>query len=520
MLSRLKLTSRHAPKAANRLHLTNPNSSLSDQHHLEVLSQLSFGPDHIPSGVPRLTEVISTTTIRPRPTSNTSVTSLKRIRSLAKTVFSIPVSEISGRSDTAAQLQKLLNTVASLEVPHATPVGTQSHLPLGQALARNLVELVDPQTLSLSPFLGSPFEHSNRTSFIPPSPSWFCRNLHFIPPDQLTSTPAPLPIPPPLILPRPQPEIVVSQDDVSEHTLIGSSPSSDTATQLAPPSRHSFAFTTPPGSPQEDRVSVSPETTKSQCEIDPINHTRPTFDDCIAISPIATYPSPPTILLRPPTLVHDPKHSFPALFIPDYSSITDKPDLSALPIDLTLSLQNLFDHYLSKHAMDYTGKQTDVIDFGGETNYEGHAWFQNAPTPPPAPSQPATPARHYEPPAQVIMQNEGFEYALKVAPNVLYSRFKQYGQLGVLGWCSEFGEMIDHLKDLGFQGQMFVSTRTQALRTCEEILALKLPIEMQIVVIYLSSQVSRLRRFLDGDKVFDDYPEPQFPLDPSRYSHA
>lgn len=80
--------------------------------------------------------------------------------------------------------------------------------------------------------------------------------------------------------------------------------------------------------------------------------------------------------------------------------------------------------------------------------------------------------------------------------------------------------MIDHLKDLGFQGQMFVSTRTQALRTCEEILALKLPIEMQIVVIYLSSQVSRLRRFLDGDKVFDDYPEPQFPLDPSRYSHA
>lgn len=125
---------------------------------------------------------------------------------------------------------------------------------------------------------------------------------------------------------------------------------------------------------------------QSQCEIDPINHTRPTFDDCIAISPIATYPSPPTILLRPPTLVHDPKHSFPALFIPDYSSITDKPDLSALPIDLTLSLQNLFDHYLSKHAMDYTGKQTDVIDFGGETNYEGHAWFQNAPTPPPVSS--------------------------------------------------------------------------------------------------------------------------------------
>lgn len=45
------------------------------------------------------------------------------------------------------------------------------------------------------------------------------------------------------------------------------------------------------------------------------------------------------------------------------------------------------------------------------------------------PSVPATPARHYEPPPQVIMQNESFEYALRVAPNVLYSRFKQYGQV-------------------------------------------------------------------------------------------
>lgn len=77
--------------------------------------------------------------------------------------------------------------------------------------------------------------------------------------------------------------------------------------------------------------------------------------------------------------------------------------------------------------------------------------------------------------------------------------------------------MIDNLKDLGFQGQMFVSTRTQALRTCEEILGLQLPLEMQIIVMYLSSQVARMRRFLDGDRVFSDYPEPAFPVDPSRY---
>ena len=74
--------------------------------------------------------------------------------------------------------------------------------------------------------------------------------------------------------------------------------------------------------------------------------------------------------------------------------------------------------------------------------------------------------------------------------------------------------MIDALKQLGFEGNMFVSTRSQALRTCEEILALNLDNEMQIIVMYLSSQVARLRRFLDSDKVFDDYPQPKFPIDP------
>lgn len=89
-------------------------------------------------------------------------------------------------------------------------------------------------------------------------------------------------------------------------------------------------------------------------------------------------------------------------------------------------------------------------------------------------------------------------------------------QLGVLAWCSEFGEMIDALKNLGFEGNMFVSTRTQALRTCEEILGLGLDIEMQIIVMYLSSQVARLRRFLDHEAVWNDYPVPRFPTDPNR----
>jgi len=79
--------------------------------------------------------------------------------------------------------------------------------------------------------------------------------------------------------------------------------------------------------------------------------------------------------------------------------------------------------------------------------------------------------------------------------------------------------MIDGIKELGFQGNMFVQTRSQALETCEQLLKLRLEdVKMQIIVMYLSSQVSRLRRFLDGERQWDDYPEPSFPIDPRAYS--
>jgi hypothetical protein len=86
--------------------------------------------------------------------------------------------------------------------------------------------------------------------------------------------------------------------------------------------------------------------------------------------------------------------------------------------------------------------------------------------------------------------------------------------LGVLGWCAEFGELIDNLRDLGFSGNMFVTTRSQALRACEEIVQLKLEeVKMQLIMMFLSSQVARLRRFLDPDRVWTDYPEIHFPLE-------
>jgi len=171
--------------------------------------------------------------------------------------------------------------------------------------------------------------------------------------------------------------------------------------------------------------------------------------------------------------------------------------------------------------MDYTGKRPDVIDLGGEVDYSNMQWFQE-----PAPQRPQPQAQQqqnvpsYEPSLAVIDQNDGFQYALNAASNVLYQQYKQYGQLGVLAWCSEFSELIDNLKDLGFAGNMFVTTRAQALKSCEEILQLfrthMEDVRMQIVKMYLSTQVARLRRFLDADRVWTDYPDNTFPLEPNQ----
>lgn len=45
------------------------------------------------------------------------------------------------------------------------------------------------------------------------------------------------------------------------------------------------------------------------------------------------------------------------------------------------------------------------------------------------PSAPQTARTPYVPLPGVIEQNESFEFALSAAPNVLYQRYKQYGQV-------------------------------------------------------------------------------------------
>jgi len=173
--------------------------------------------------------------------------------------------------------------------------------------------------------------------------------------------------------------------------------------------------------------------------------------------------------------------------------------------------------------MNFTGKQTDVIDFGGEADYSNMQWFQELPQRPHPQPQPQQQQQQnvpsYEPSSAVINQNNDFQFALSAAPNVLFQKYKQYGQLGVLAWCSEFSELIDNLKDLGFAGNMFVTTRVQALKSCGDILQLfrthMEDVRMQIVKMYLCTQVARLRRFLDTDGVWSDYPDNTFPLEPN-----
>jgi hypothetical protein len=67
---------------------------------------------------------------------------------------------------------------------------------------------------------------------------------------------------------------------------------------------------------------------------------------------------------------------------------------------------------------------------------------------------------------------------------------------------------------------MFVTTRVQALKSCEEVLQLFRmhmgDVRMQIVKMYLSTQVARLRRFLDAERVWTDYPDNTFPLEPNQ----
>ncbi|KZV74923.1 hypothetical protein PENSPDRAFT_154890 [Peniophora sp. CONT] len=167
------------------------------------------------------------------------------------------------------------------------------------------------------------------------------------------------------------------------------------------------------------------------------------------------------------------------------------------------------------------GKPADTVDFGGEVNYDGYDWFKEpAPARPPPPSQEPPPPQ-FIPQQDVIEQNAQLEYACAAMPNVLTQRWKAFGQVGVLGFCSEFEELHEAVKRLGVDGNMFVQTRTAALTACSTILELELlqDVRLQIILLLLSGLIQKLRRFLDPEpiKPYDDYPQINFPIDPYEF---
>jgi len=81
-------------------------------------------------------------------------------------------------------------------------------------------------------------------------------------------------------------------------------------------------------------------------------------------------------------------------------------------------------------------------------------------------------------------------------------------KLGVLGWCNDFKELVDAVKDAGVGGTLFVATRDQGLQTCRQVLSMELDIKKGMVLLYLSTQISRLRRFLDGEVDPEQHTDP------------
>lgn len=104
----------------------------------------------------------------------------------------------------------------------------------------------------------------------------------------------------------------------------------------------------------------------------------------------------------------------------------------------------------------------------------------------------------FEPTPEMIDFNEELTNALRACASTLYDRYTQYGDLGVLGWCNDFSELISAIETVGMDGALFTATRDEGLEACDQILRLELDIKKQLVLFFLSSQVARLRRFLDG----------------------
>ncbi|KAG7098988.1 hypothetical protein E1B28_000874 [Marasmius oreades] len=422
-----------------------------------------------------------------------------------------------------------------------TPIEVNSEAPLNPTNSISY-EFVDPRQLcpEPSPLIGAElfnttYTTSARSSFIPPSPSWLSRNVpQVVIPDSASQatplgetagpitppSPAPLPIPPRIFIsscssPTNTPPLSPLEvtdcwlkhlDTVAQSRYSRISNISNLSRKTSAASIHGLFSSTDDRSDSKNTI-LTPVLLLSSPSVEKTSSSSRSSGFGFASSEFLQTPSFETSS----TNFGSPRGTLEATSHP--STSTQHVRSSDL-INLLSVLCEQARITMEEHGgNDLWGKRTDVVDFGGEVDYSGMQWFKEPPPEKPQPP-PQQQQQAYDPEPAVVKQNEHYGYALSAAANVLYGRWKQYGQLGVLGWCSEFGELIDSLKELGMQGNMFLETRRKALEACRDILKLKMDIKMQIVVMYLSAQIQRLRRFLDPDTMYDDYPEPAFPLDP------
>ncbi|KAF8323238.1 hypothetical protein DL93DRAFT_2070840 [Clavulina sp. PMI_390] len=138
----------------------------------------------------------------------------------------------------------------------------------------------------------------------------------------------------------------------------------------------------------------------------------------------------------------------------------------------------------------------------------GRRWLENRPPPPEIPRTPSPPMPYSGSP-EAIALNRRIMDSLKVAPEVLFSRYHEFGQIGVLRWCRDFEDLIGEIMKLGNSGDMADRTRDHALEACEEILKVDIPNSTQLVLRCLTNQIHQLRDFL-GVNDATDYPQRAF----------
>lgn len=509
--------------------------------------------DAVPASVPQVTEINPTPSVVPEPIDSSRIAWKTPDPSTSGSTAALPVITVQTDSEQQEEESDTAEPPQSgcLQAPRIT------------------YELVDPLTLTRSPS-GCPTPELDSLTGTPlPSPSWLSRNVQYY---QYPShvEPQPPPSPPPLFVPPPvpvgyippPPDPAFISEEEFQSTRILHTPSRPTT-----PSRHAPSYTprycpdrcsspwkrgspTVVGQSSPHLLHRSNSFTQENSPaprgllfLDTLPRTLsapdllavPSSDNPSLLTPIElfqnTYPSQPSASSAPPPPPAWQQEPVPTsgppqgptyeFFVPPprNQDTTQDQFFQRLPQHILFTVINVLLREASLFSQEYTrmsfnifGKPMETVDIGQEVDYANYEWFKDPP--PPTQMAPSPAAEPFVPQPGVIEQNEMFEFALKSAPNVLYSKYKQFGQLGVLGWCAEFSELIDALKQLGFEGNMFVSTRIQALNTCSEILQLHLEIKMQIIVMYLSAQVQRLRRFLDAQREWNDYPTITFPLPP------